>query len=334
MNKQSALRRAGAATIIAAALALGCATPKPEEPPPEPVAAPAPPPPAEPELPPIPNLPPKELKALAQKQALESLDLLQNGDEAGAKKILELTVRIDPNNELARKLLEQIRADALQELGEGHFRYTIQPDDSLSKLAQRFLGDRFRFYILAKYNEISVPNRVAVGQVVKIPGKEPPKHATPAKAPAKPVEAKKSAEVHGPVESHKPAEAAEAAPKAKPVPPVEPPPPPPPSEAERLYAQGVAQRRGGNAEAAYKSFGEAARREPGYRDAAQQRDAIRRELVDRYHKEATAAYHRQDLDLAIRKWDQVLQLDPGNDLAKLNRARALDLKERIQKFGK
>ncbi len=54
------------------------------------------------------------------------------------------------------------------------FRYTVQRDDSLSKIAQQYLGDRFRFHILAKYNDISNPSKLAAGQVIKIPGRAPP----------------------------------------------------------------------------------------------------------------------------------------------------------------
>ena len=67
--------------------------------------------------------------------------------------------------------MDQIKADAQKELGAVFFRYTVQRDDSLSKLAQQYLGDRFRFYILAKYNDIQNPSRLSAGQVIKLPGK-------------------------------------------------------------------------------------------------------------------------------------------------------------------
>jgi LysM repeat protein len=114
---------------------------------------------------------------------------LQNGDETNARTALEKAVVLDPSNDLAKKLLDQIKADAQAELGSTFFRYTVQRDDSLSKLAQTYLGDRFRFYILAKYNEISNPSRLSAGQVIKIPGKgpiAPPVTARP--APTKPPE--------------------------------------------------------------------------------------------------------------------------------------------------
>ena len=66
--------------------------------------------------------------------------------------------------------MDQIKADPQKELGTTFFRYTVQRDDSLSKIAQQYLGDRFKFHILAKYNDIANPSKLAAGQVIKIPG--------------------------------------------------------------------------------------------------------------------------------------------------------------------
>ena len=148
-------------------------------------AAPAPEPAA-----PAPALEPtRDAKAQAQRTALEAVDQLQNGDEAGARATIDRALAADPSNELAKRLMDQIRADAQRELGPTFFRYIVQPDDSLSKLAQRFLGDRFRFYILAKYNDITNPSRLQTGQVIRIPGKEP----TPVAAPARPAGSREAA---------------------------------------------------------------------------------------------------------------------------------------------
>lgn len=139
--------------------------------------------------------PTREFKAQAAKFAIDAMELLQSGEEAAAKSLLERTLQIDPSNEIARKLMAQIKADPQQELGSTFFRYSIKPEDSLSKLAQRFLNDRYRFYILARYNDLRVPDRLEVGQVIKIPGKEPPtlppvvqpvKTPEPAPRPAEP----------------------------------------------------------------------------------------------------------------------------------------------------
>lgn len=311
MDVMGTMARTAALLALAGALGAGCASSPPaasgqaggtatsQAPPPTPAPAPVAAPPAPPTEAQI-----REDRAQAQKLALEAVDQLQNGDEPAARATLDRVQALDPNNELARKLAEQIRADPVKELGAANFRYTVQPDDTLSKLAQRFLGDRLRFYILARYNDIANPSRLQAGQLIKIPGKEPPPApAGTARAGQRPIE---------PVETLTR----------------------PPTEAERLYRQGVAQKNAGNLDAALAAFSDAARREPGNSEYAKQAEAARNELVRRYDRDATQAFQRQNLELAIKSWDRVLALDPENQKAKLERARAEDLKKRLQdKFG-
>jgi len=195
------------------------------------------------------------------------------------------------------------RADAQQELGSASFAYTVQPGDTLAKIAQTYLGDRYRFYILAKYNSIANPSRLLGGQVIRIPGQAP-----------------------------KPVAAAPPRPQETTPPHAEPPTSPRRKEAERFHAEGLKQLGGGNLESAYEAFNSAANRDPTFEAAQQQREAARRELVTRYQREANTAFQRQELDGAIRKWDQVLALEPDNDVARLRKAQALDLKEKLQKL--
>jgi LysM repeat protein len=303
------------AAALAATIAAGCASPPPA-PPPKPaepaVVQQAPPPPAPVE----PVLSPAEAKAQAQKLAIDAIDLLQNGNEADARGMLEKATTLDPSNDLARKLLDQVNADAQKELGSTYFRYTVQRDDSLSKIAQTYLGDKFKFYILAKYNDIANPSRLAAGQVIKIPGRAPvapPPTAKPAAPPQQHV--------------------AEPAPAPAPAPAAEPE-PAPTKAVSSLMQQGMTQQKSGDLEAAYASFSEAAKAEPNNKDAVMQRDAVKVALLRKYDREALQAYRRQNLDLAIQKWDKVLELDPNNQKAKLERARAVELKTRMaEKFG-
>ena len=258
---------------------------------PEAVPAPAPPP----------ELSPAAAKAQAQKLALEAVDQLQNGDEQAARATLERAAQLDAGNDLARKLSDQIRADAQRELGPVYFRYTVQKDDTLSKLAQQFLGDRFRFYILAKYNDIANPSRLAAGQVIRVPGRAPP----PATAAAPPVD---------------------------PAPSVAAPPPPEPKPRDDVAdaLKKVAElERAGNLEAAYFAYTDLAQRYPASAEAAKRRDASRTTFLRQLDREATTAFQRQNLDLAIAKWDRMLEIDPGNKKARLERERALDLKRRL-----
>jgi len=309
-----------AVLVATAALVAGCATPPPAAP-----AAPATPAAAEPApapAPAAPELSPAQAKAQAQKVALEAVDKLQNGDEVAARQLLAQAQALDASNELARKMSEQINADAQKELGAQFFRYTVQRDDSLSKLAQQYLGDRFRFYILAKYNDMANPSRLAAGQVIKIPGKAqpaPPPIAAPTKPAAPPAEAAEPA----------PAPAAPATPA------VAEPASAPPTPVASLLQKGRQLEANGDLQGAYGAFSEAVALAPGNRDAVLQRDAAKAALIRSYDREATQAFQRQNLDLAISKWDRLLELDPSNQKAKLERQRALDLKKQLnEKFGK
>jgi Tfp pilus assembly protein PilF len=311
MNKTSlhSLRHPALLFALAAIAIAGCQTAPPPPPPAPPVVAPPP----EPTPPPAPEISPAEAKAQAQKMAMASVDMLQNGDENSARITLEKATALDPSNDLARKLLDQIKADPQKELGTTFFRYTVQRDDSLSKLAQTYLGDRFRFYILAKYNDIANPSRLGAGQVIKIPGKGPIAPPVAARPAAKPAEA---AEPAG-------APAAAAAPE-----------PETPTQSAALMQKAAAQSKSGDLAGAYASYSEAARSDPGNKDAVLQRDATKQALIRRYDREATQFYQRQKLDEAIAKYDQILELDPANQKAKLERERAVDLKKRMtEKFG-
>jgi len=308
-----AISRARLAALAAALLVAACAStpPAPSSAPPQAPApatpAPQPTPQPAPTPPPAPDLSPAAAKAQGQKLALEAVDQLQNGDEAAARSTLERATQLDPGNDLARKLAEQVRADALRELGPVYFHYTVQKDDTLSKLAQQFLGDRFRFYILAKYNDIANPSRLAAGQVIKIPGRAPPPAAV---AP--------------------PADAATAPPSPLPAPAR-----PTDTEAKGRDDVGEALKKvaeledAGNIEAAYFAYTDLAQRYPASAEAAKRRDASRAKLLRALDREATTAFQRQNLDLAIAKWERVLEIDPGNRKARLERERALDLKRKL-----
>jgi hypothetical protein len=54
--------------------------------------------------------------------------------------------------------------------------------------------------------------------------------------------------------------------------------------------------------------------------------------IERHQRNAQAAFRRQDLATAIREWDQVLALDPGNDLARARRQEAIELDRRLKQL--
>lgn len=251
-----------------------CATPesapKPPAAAPAAVSAPKPaaPPVEPPPPPPVPEGPapgsPAAVQA-AQRQAMAAAEMLELGNEDQATAELQRALVADPNNRLAQSLLKQIQADPLATLGRESFIYRVQPGESLSRIAQRFLGDIHQFYILARYNDIKVPRQLQGGQMIRIPGKAPPPPPAPPPAP-----------------------------KGTQAPPA---PPPAASQADD---------------------GRAAERE-------------RQTKINAATRAARVAFARQDLTNAIRNWDIVLELDPNNTNAQLERKKAVDLRDKLGK---
>jgi hypothetical protein len=212
-------------------------------------------------------------------------ELYAMGHFAGKDAIGQLigrAVQNDPNNKLAQSLLRQIQVDPVATLGREHFIYRVQAGESISRIAQRFLGDVHQFYILARYNDLKVPKQLQSGQMIKVPGKAPPASTANA-APAVPK--------------------SNAAATTTPTPVVTPAPVPPTALSTAPTP-----------------------------DPAKLGEQERAAKVTASTKAARAAYARQDLVSAIRHWDSVLDLDPVNSNAKIERQRAVDLKAKLDKL--
>lgn len=235
-------------------------------------------PPVEAQPAPVLSLSPQEL----QRSMSAALDHLQAGQEEQAESELARILQSDPNNRLAASLMRQIKDDPVASLGRESFAYRVQPGESLSRIAQRFMNDLHLFYILARYNNIKVPRNLAGGQMIRVPGKAPVAGSAAA-GPAAP-------------------------PAAAPAPAAIPAPAPAPAAAAPASAAT-------SADAAATSR------------AARQRS----EAVTRHTRAARAAFAKQDLDAAIKSWDAVLEIDPENRTAQLERQKVLGLKEKLGK---
>lgn len=283
MNPRNDLGR-WAAWLASAGLVAGCAQspsgssapPPPRHAPQAPAASGAAPSgaPAAPE--PAPNLPPLPASQIG-KAVTNAIELLEAGNEDQASIELQRVLQTEPGHKLAQSLLRQIKDDPMALLGREFFSYRVQPGESLSKIAGRFLNDVHQFYVLARYNDIKVPRQLAGGQMIRVPGKAPPP-PPPAPAPV-PVPAPATTPV------------VTAPPKPAPAPP--------------------------------------AASEPST-DAALQAQR-QKEAINRRTRAARAAFAKQDLNGAIRAWDSVLELDPNNRTAQLERQKAIDLKEKLTK---
>jgi len=285
----------------AIALLVACGAPAVKAPAPSIAPEPKVEAPAAPAAPPPPSSPQQ-----AQKLAIAAADLLENGNEEQAKAELQRVLAGDPNNKLAQNLLRQITADPVAVLGRESFPYTVRASDTLSRIAGRFLGDIYAFYILARYNDIKIPRQVSGGQVIRIPGKAPPPGTLEAE----------------PRRADKPAAGAPTSPAA-------PPPPAEPSAGDKALASAEAAEKRGDLERAYSDYRLATSSELSS-DALAKAEGVRRRLVQRSTLNARSAFAKQDLDGAIRHWDRVMQLDPANDTARLEQQKALALKEKIK----
>ena len=235
-------------------------------------------------------------KAQAQEIAQHVVvNLLDEGKEAEAKVELLKALCMDRNNALAVSLMNQITTDPAgafaEKYGGKSFKYTVKPGDTLSKIAAAYLGDPYQFYILARYNGISVPKSVHAQQVIKVPGTASPT-APPPPQPA-PIQTTTSTS----------------------------------SQAERLYQAGQQALIVGEKEKAYDLFLQSARFDPKDPRARAEAEKLRPELIVLHDRKAREAYARQDLDAAIMEWGRVLELDPNNATALRERQRAIDLQK-------
>jgi tetratricopeptide (TPR) repeat protein len=106
------------------------------------------------------------------------------GDTGKARKLIRELLKRDPMNASAQLLRDAMQQDAREQLGPQSYAYTVRAGDTIVTLAQRLLGNRLKAYQLGRYNELSAPFALTVGQTLRIPG-EPP-HAEPVRRPPPP----------------------------------------------------------------------------------------------------------------------------------------------------
>jgi len=122
---------------------------------------------AQPQILPTPGLTPKDRNIMA-------LELLNEGKAEQARVELVASLAEQPANQnaLAQNLLSQIDGDPITMLGKENFAHTVEKGELLSTIADKYLGDKFKFYVLARYNDMDNPSLLKVGEVIKVPGKK------------------------------------------------------------------------------------------------------------------------------------------------------------------
>ncbi|MGJ8680204.1 MAG: LysM peptidoglycan-binding domain-containing protein [Paraglaciecola sp.] len=330
----------------------------------------------------------------AKQRFTKALEKLENGEEGQALAELNAYLEAVPRSNSAKNLVEQITTESTQYFPADFFTVDLTSGVSLSTLAKRYLGSALKFYALAKYNDISNPSRVDIGQQIKIPltqlaktiRKKEQSITAEVVAPEAPLaetpEADVVADTPDVAETVKEAEVEIAAPKAPEITAsslID--------ELESLNSKGSFSAATEKVEA-LKSFGEFDKKTRNlaltayigrakeltdtdnksaanyYADAGQlnlingeslaafknfklatnlDQDnlqamedmlILQKDIADKFHREASSAFRRQELDIAIAKWDQVLEVNPDHSSASLYRAQAIELKARLDKIKK
>lgn len=310
------------------------------------------------------NLPAKE-------HVQNAITLLQTGQEQRAYAELDAALKKEPDNRIGRNLMTQVQTDpAVYFVEKESFAYTVQPGESLSIIAKKFLDDALKFHILAKYNEITDPSRLTPGQTIKIPGKKPPEVAvgedTHYQQAKRQYDAGKYSEAITVLEGGstenadvrdllvlsytkfadelaqkaKLLEAQNVLEKAVTI---------QPNneklkkqlkqvearrEAARLYQLGTDAVAAGESTKALDLFTQVLKLDPNHEGAKKQMANMKGDAIETIHRDALAEYNKQNLDKAIALWDSVLTMDPNHERAKLYRARAVELKEKLLRLEK
>ena len=129
---------------------------------------------------------PAQAPASPRERIRRAVDLLDRGEAVAARAELALLLTQQPGNGVARRLLDQIDKDPKVLLGARNYPYKVRAGETLSVLAERFLGDPLLFYALARYNGIERPDSNEVGRTLLIPGTPKKAAARPATVAAKP----------------------------------------------------------------------------------------------------------------------------------------------------
>ena len=302
----------------------------------------------------------------------QALRMLENGEVGQANAELQAYVATVAKSRSAnaRALLKQISTPIEEYFPADYFTVSLGDGESLSTLAKTYLGDALKFYALARYNSISAPSRVFVGQEVRIP-------LTESARQARDDAVKDTQMTEDSTSTEAPVEESLEEPAAIETPPT-----------ERKVTIGeliAAENYSGAVDYAnsapegsldngtliiiYKGYAEQSKADNPYiaadayhhlsvlyeqandmesalgalenaltanadhTQAAESLNSLKPRLVANYYRSASAAFRRQDLDTTIEYSDKVLALEPDHANARLYKAQALELQKRLEKLN-
>ncbi|MEJ2405435.1 MAG: tetratricopeptide repeat protein, partial [Candidatus Thiodiazotropha sp.] len=104
-------------------------------------------------------------------------------------------------------------------------------------------------------------------------------------------------------------------------------------EARKLFVKADGLKQAGKLEASYQTYSQGLTYDPDNEAAKTAQKAVRDQLTDSYHRLAMQHFRKQELDQALEYWDKILELDPNHSLAPGYKARALEMKQQLQKIA-
>lgn len=260
--------------------------------------------------------PPTALPGLSPTERLRrGLQLLEDGDEATGRVELVAYMQNSRRSAIGRSLLRQIDTPP-EEYFPAEFREVIlRKGQSLSNIAETYLGNAIEFHALAKYNGIERPKRMFPGQIVKVPLTDEAEKAFSELEDALDEPALDSLPLAESLDSQpgQLGDASEATTLKEKI-----------ADTQVLNAPGETEEIEASQEQVDGSA--AASLEPALATPAPEID------VDAMHRRAINAYRAQDLDTAISLWNQILDADPSYEGARLYRSQALALNKRLKSF--
>ncbi|MCP5180657.1 MAG: LysM peptidoglycan-binding domain-containing protein [Pseudomonadales bacterium] len=286
-------------------LSAGCQTATVEEIP-EPEVAPV----AEPDPEPAPVL------TLNNRERLRlALEHLQEGRSAEALDLLRAYRENVPDSRIADQLIRQIETPIADYFPQEAFAVTLAEGESLSSIAQKYLGDALEFFALARYNDLDRPAQVRTGQQIRIPATE--------RAAAVFAQRREAADavVDGDTQ---PPSATVAQPRDRTA--------AADGQAAAKLAASESREAEGDLQGAYALALEASELEPDNDVARARLAALSPRVVEARYREAVAAFSRQDLDATIQHANAVLAIDPGHTNAQVYKVRAEELKAKLQEL--
>jgi tetratricopeptide (TPR) repeat protein len=209
----------------------------------------------------------------------QAIALLDRGEPEIARTQLECALKLNPDSDRAKILIEQLDADPVEYLGRPNYLYKVKSNDTLSKIARKRLGSSLKFYILARYNDIDIPANLAAGQTIKIPGQKPPPAAPPPPEPS-------------------PADTA--------------------TTANDYRVQALSNEESGNIEAAFELINKAKNSGEPLENIEEDYSRIKQTLILQLEEKAYNQELSESPEQALESWNKVLQIDPGNIQAQLS----------------